>query len=76
VLPDQWRDAKGKADWDGCLAAFVKELGAADGSLAAWDQVRGQIREKFLSVIQGARYIGESHHANFGCVAQFVGKRT
>jgi len=65
VLPDEWRDEKGKADWDGYLAALVKQLGAIDGSQAAWEKVRDQIRSKYLPVIHSAIYIGEFRHTKF-----------
>ncbi|MEI8290976.1 MAG: hypothetical protein WCH99_16040 [Verrucomicrobiota bacterium] len=64
VLPDEWRDKNGKADWDGCLAAFVSQLGAADGSQSDWEKIRDQVRAKYLPVIHGAIYIGEFRHVN------------
>ena len=65
VLPDEWRDEKGKADFDGYLSTLVKRLGATDGSQAAWETVRDRIRSKFLPVIHGAIYIGEFRHTKF-----------
>ena len=65
VLPDEWRDEKGKADWDGYLAVLVKRLGATDGSQATWEKVRDEIRSKFLPVIHSALYIGEFRHTSF-----------
>ena len=63
VLPDEWRDESGKADWDGHLAALLIQLGAADGSQAAWEKVRDQIRSNYLTVIHGAINIGELRYA-------------
>jgi len=65
VLPDAWRDQNGKADWDGRLAAMMKESGSVDPSPASWDKVRDIARDEFLSVVQSARSIGEFRHASF-----------
>jgi hypothetical protein len=65
VLPDEWRDKKGKADWDGHLAALVKRLGATDGSQAAWEKVREEVRSEFLAVVHGAIHVEEFRHAKF-----------
>ena len=62
VLPDDWRDGHGKADWDGRLAAVVAKLGLADGTAVEWDKVRDQIRAQFLVVVQAAHPIGEFRH--------------
>ncbi len=59
ALPDNWRDEKGKADWDGRLAAVVAKLGMVDGSMAEWDKVKDQIREEFQQVVREAVPIGE-----------------
>ena len=65
VLPDEWRDEKGKADWDGYLAVLIKRLGANDGSPAEWQKVQDQIRSTFLAVVHNAIPIGEFRHAGF-----------
>jgi len=65
VLPDAWRDAKGKADWDGRLSAIIKENNVTDGSEASWAKFKGAARSDFLGVLQGARPIGDNWHANF-----------
>ena len=59
VLPDEWRDEKGKSDWDGSLAMFTKKLGVPDGSLVAWEKVRTEVRARFLTVIHTAVTVGE-----------------
>ena len=59
VLPDAWRDEKGKSDWDGSLAMFTKKMGVPDGSLVAWEKVRVEVRAKFLNVIHTAMRVGE-----------------
>ena len=59
VMPDDWRDASGKTDWDGRLAALVAKLGLADGTALEWDKVRDQIRAQFLVVVQAAHPFGE-----------------
>lgn len=81
VLPNEWRDAKGKADWDGQLARRIKELlkhpttppalhsGAASHetelSNVQWLAVREQIRGEFLRVISGAAKVNELWQADF-----------
>lgn len=50
LLPVAWRDAKGKADWDGALAQLVKSSGKA-----TWPEVSGICRKRFLDVLNTAR---------------------
>lgn len=52
-LPDEWRDEKGKADWDGALARAKRE---------GWDAAR--IRKEFEGVIRAGRIWRESNQGN------------
>jgi hypothetical protein len=58
-LPKEWRDAKGKADWDGVLAARVREgmkeipiEDEAERGRRAWAQCRGAVRKDFRAVLE------------------------
>jgi hypothetical protein len=62
ALPDEWRDEKGKSDWDGALvflrtATVGKEgsTGANEGAqLAIWGKCARKIRAAFAAVLNGA----------------------
>ena len=49
-LPDAWRDAKGKADWDGRLAQRLQELQVTD--FESWKKQHGKVRAEFEAVLK------------------------
>ncbi len=60
-LPDAWRDAKGKADWDGRLATRLREL--AVGDFAGYCKHAALLRAEFESVIKFALPVREMWQA-------------
>jgi hypothetical protein len=51
-LPNEWRDAKGKADWDGAMARMVASVrGDSD---AAWAAAKVHVREQFSNALGAA----------------------
>jgi hypothetical protein len=69
-LPDAWRDARGKADWDGALARLIRRTAPALNlselpAPALWAGVADKIRAEFLQVIQAAVRVGEVRQAGF-----------
>lgn len=58
VLPDQWRDEYGKADWDGRLSQIVRQSPlfkiANKSSEEIWTSVKSKARAEFLVAIRGA----------------------
>lgn len=67
VLPDDWRDENGKADWDGRLATIIHQFKTTDGmsQRELWERVYGRARNEFLQVIKGARPVAELWQAGF-----------
>lgn len=55
-LPDEWRNAKGKADWDGRLADRLRELGVSVDP-GAYPEAHPQIRAEFQQVLKLANPI-------------------
>ena len=56
VLPREYQDAQGKADWDGRLAARIAELkGDATEPNEIWPAVAPVIRKEWLAVLSSAR---------------------
>jgi hypothetical protein len=67
-LPDIWRDAKGKADWDGALAMLigqaVQALNISGLSVSEiWEKVADNIRIEFLQVLKAALPVNEIRQA-------------
>jgi hypothetical protein len=63
-LPDAWRDAKGKADWDGALAMLIARKAqalnlAGEPASEVWAKVADAIRSEFLQVLKAALPVGE-----------------
>jgi len=65
VLPKEWQDAKGKADWDGALALLIGRWGGAGASLVSgeaadavaagiWKRVADRVRREFWRVLEGS----------------------
>lgn len=54
-LPDAWRDAKGKADWDGRLSFRLKELQVDEP--AKWAAAHPTIRAEFMQVLKSAESV-------------------
>jgi len=52
-LPNEWRDANGKADWDGAMRLLLRrsEVPEAD-SVEIWEKSEQQVRELFLKVLK------------------------
>jgi hypothetical protein len=76
VLPKEWQNKEGKADWDGrlaelCKAEIVPQSGIPPGgtesrkSAEIWERVKGQSRAEFLKVIHGALPVMELWQAGF-----------
>ena len=62
-LPNDWRDAKGKADWDGALALLIERSKASGSSPEeVWDKCSGRIRLLFLEVLREAVAADEVRH--------------
>ena len=51
-LPDTWRDATGKADWDGYLATVLQKNQVTD--LDGWRKLHPKLRQDFLNVLKVA----------------------
>jgi hypothetical protein len=58
-LPKEWRDARGKADWDGALALMIARSGIAGVCKDVWPQVQAKARAEFLAVIKAAVRLDE-----------------
>lgn len=68
VLPNEWRDENGKADWDGYLARIVKDaagLKMGEPKAVVWERAFGRARTQFLQVIEAARPVNELWQAGF-----------
>lgn len=68
MLPDAWRNAAGKADWDGRLRDLVNAEGArVAGRTPAqvWSAVMPRARREFLEVAKMARPVHELWQAGF-----------
>ena len=77
VLPKEWQNKEGKADWDGRLAELCKEGkghltpslspkgGEGEERKAVWERVKGRARAEFLKVIHGALPVMELWQAGF-----------
>jgi hypothetical protein len=76
VLPKEWQNKEGKADWDGRLADLCKEgkghltpalspKGGEGEEKAVWERVKGRARAEFLKVIHAARPVMELWQAGF-----------
>jgi len=65
-LPNEWRDANGKADWDSALATLLRG-----------GKSRSEIRPLFLNVLQRAIRIGDLAKAKLfePAIEQFIGDR-
>ena len=63
VLPNNWRDAKGKADWDGALAMLIaresRAISSGDPIPADWAKVSKVIRNEFVAVLESALAVHE-----------------
>lgn len=57
VLPAEWRDAKGKADWDGALRWLIDEHTVPEAETPAdqWKVARSMVRDAFLAALRQAR---------------------
>ena len=67
-LPDIWRDAKGKADWDGALAMLIGQTARALNVSGLpvpelWKKVADAVRSEFLQVLKAALPVGEIRQA-------------
>jgi hypothetical protein len=66
VLPKEWQNKEGKADWDGRLADLCKAAGKPDeASGQVWERVKGRARAEFLKVIHAALPVMELWQAGF-----------
>lgn len=68
VLPNEWRDDKGKADWDGVLAARATAATAALTTATQkeiWENIRAGLRSEFLEVVKAALPVAELWQAGF-----------
>jgi len=70
TLPDEWRDAKGKADWDGQLAkmldtefARLKAAGKECGGMELWVKAKPAIRAAFTAVVRASILVREMWQA-------------
>jgi len=52
VLPKEWRDENGKADWDGALMLLAKKFGATNPE--DWDRVRERVSRTFVDALKKA----------------------
>jgi hypothetical protein len=71
VLPKEWRDEKGKADWDGALAARLRsaECGVRNGKPVngtaanghsleeVWTKLAPRVREEWLQLLKRAQFV-------------------
>lgn len=63
-LPDEWRDAKGKADWDGRLSQLIA-ANTVEGETPeqVWKKISAKARDEFLEVLNKATSVEELWHA-------------
>lgn len=77
-LPDAWRDAKGKCDWDGALAMLIGQTAHALNVSGlpvpeVWERVAGTIRAEFLQVLKAAVHVSEIRQAGiFDSMAEHI----
>jgi hypothetical protein len=67
-LPNDWRDERGKADWDGCLSWLVGEEMGQSGSAApeeVWKRAQKKIRGEFGRVLKDAAPVSRAWQAGF-----------
>ena len=61
-LPDEWRNAKKKADWDGAMALLTR---SAEQPPEHWEQARGKVRTAFLGVLKQAVKVWDAKQAGW-----------
>ena len=69
VLPKEWQNEEGKADWDGHLAQICteakKEKNTDQEVCATWERVKVRARADFLAVLHAALPVMELWQAGF-----------
>ena len=63
VLPKEWRDEQGKADWDGALAHRLN--GSKVVLDEAWPQIASRVRGEWLQVLKKAQFVQDLWQTGF-----------